>query len=179
LAGDGVRQRLADLLAEISHLGAITVTTPDRREIEEHGVLDLVTVIHLDGAVITHVSEELLRDPARLYRRFDEHQGRVKSALSPLTHLGRLSASFERAFAAALIVVPQLGWIMHAWGIYRGQVDLKSWTSLMLFGVGVVGGPLGYAVRGYATRFFNRVLRYWARRAIPAVTRKVLGAGRG
>jgi len=175
----GVRQQIGELLAELSRRGAITVTTPDQRELLEHGALDFVTVIHLDGAIITHVSEDLLRDPARLGKRFDEHRGRVESVLSPLMHLGRLSAHFQRAFAVALLVVPQLGWIMNAWEVYRGHGDMKSPMSLMLFGVGVVGAPLAYAVRGYATRLFNRVLRFWARRALPVVTKKLFASGRG
>ena len=166
-----------DLLAELSALGAITVTTPDPREIEEHGALDLVTVIHLDGVVITHVSDALLRDQERLSRRLDEHQGRIARALAPISDLGRLSKAFERVFTAALIVAPQIGWIINAWQIYRNHGDFRSMTSLMLFGIGAVGAPLGYALRGTLKRLFGRLLRSWAGRAIPAVTKKVLGRG--
>lgn len=174
-----VSAKLAELLGELHHRGAITITTPDQRELEEKSPIDFVTVIHLDGVVITHVSAELLGDGARLQRSFEEHQGRVAVALAKVTDVQRLADRFQSMFSAALIAVPLLAGLLNVWEAYRQHGNMAQWKNIVLIGVGVVGVPLQRWIKSYAQRVWGWIFRKWAGRAIPAVASKLLGAGRG
>jgi hypothetical protein len=148
---------LRELLHALIHEGGVTiVTTPGDAPVVEGGAIDAVTVIQLDGDVVTRIA-----DPSRARA----HLARLEAALAPLAVLRRWARAVRR-LRLPVALAAQVPWL---WSVARdpGVVQAvlsRTWAHHGTFLLTVALGLGGVLFHRFAPRLLARVVRAWVAR---------------
>jgi hypothetical protein len=158
---------LRAVLCQLLHEGAITiVTTPGDVAPTEGGPLDAITVVQIDGDIITRIG-----DPSRAR----EHLAKLRTVLDPVTRLRRWLRAVDtlRRPVAVAMQVPWIVALSRTPGILREDLGEALHTHARFF-VSVALGAVTLILQRYAPRIILFGLSMWAGR----LTRELF-SGRG